>query len=565
MVGISAINIFDNNYKYNMPQKVYYRPVMTSPLKADTVSFGSKSLDIVKYNKLLRDIQNTADDAICSLEEAIEEFSIFSFSKDTKAEYILACTYKGNKHEVTINKKALLTLKRKLLEIQSMPDIITGIKKSMDNKKKRFDSQRFKDYFDIRKRASIMNSAESSNQVEFRYIENEKKDTILRALSKNIKTNGFETKDFFVTLQELQRAIIPDLYRIHNGNNELPDELYLKMLDEIGKNNFDLGKIYKDYYAKLSTCHTLAQVKEAYPELKFKLKKPDYDKEIPPNSITNILSVNDKLYENMVLNILRQGHLELTPENLINANLPNGQMKSLLTLKLSGYEISAPSAELIKLFDKCRTIIGKYESIPKFDEKTIKDIASKEAISKSKYWADYKHMTDNEIWMPIRFIRHRKDNHADSTYSMDKLIDQYLAGLYLKGHGAYSHNPLSGFDNVSKLSTDMISIIDNLYMPLYRNEKNIDKVDKNGYASFVRCFDRTAIARSIKHLENVFNGNFMANYNSGERKLRYEEEYKKAIDLIKEKIEFQRQIEQAKIEASKPPKKEEWIQGDLFI
>lgn len=564
MVGISAINIFDNNYKCNIPQKAYHRPVMTVSLKADTVSFGSKSLDIVKYNKLLRDIQNTADNAICSLEEAIEEFSIFSFSKDTKAEYILACTYKGNKHEVTINKKALLTLKRKLLEIQSMPDIITGIKKSIDNKKKRFDSQRFKDYFDIRKRASIMNSAESSNQVEFRYIENEKKDTILRALSKDIKTNGFETKDFFVTLQELQQAIIPDLYRIHNGNNELPDELYLKMLDEIGKNNFDLGKIYKDYYAKLSNCHTLAQVKEAYPELKFKVKKPNYDKEIAPNSITNILSVNDKLYENMVLNILRQGHLELTPENLINANLPNGQIKSLLTLKLSGYEISAPSAELIKLFDKCRTIIGKYEAIPKFDEKTIKDIASKEAISKSKYWADYKRMTDNEIWMPIRFIRHRKDNHSDSTYSMDKLIDQYLAGLYLKGHGAYSHNPLSGFDNVSKLSTDIIRIIDNLYMPLYRNEKNIDKVDKNGYAAFVRCFDRTAIARSIKHLENVFNGNFMANYNSGERRLRYEEEYKKALDLIKEKIEFQKQIEQAKIEASKPAKKEEWIQKDLF-
>lgn len=564
MVGISAIKIYDNNLNANMQKNAYYRPVMSAPLKADTVSFGSKSLDIIKYNKLLRDIQNTADDAICSLEEAIEEFSIFSFSKDTKADYILACTYKGNKHEVIINKKALLTLKRKLLEIQSMPDIITGIKKSMDNKKKRFDAQKFKDFFDIRKRASIMNSPETSNQVEFRYVENEKKDTILRALSKDIKINGFETKDFFVSLKELQNSIIPDLYRIHNANNELPDELYIKMIDEIGRNNFDLGKIYKDYYAKLNNCHTLAQVEEAYPELKFNRKKPNYDREIAPNSITNILSFSDKLYERMVLNILRQGHLELTPGNLINANLPNGQVKSLLTLKLSGYEISAPSAELIKLFDKCRAIIGKYESIPKFDEKTIKDIASKEAISKSKYWADYKQMTDNEIWMPIRFIRHRKDNHADSTYSMDKLVDQYLAGLYLKGHGEYSHNPLSGFDSMGKLTTDMISIIDNLYMPLYRNQRNIDKVDKNGYAAFVRYFDRTAIAHSIKHLENVFNGNFMANYNSGERRLRYEEEYKKAIDLIKEKIEFQKQIAQAKIEASKPPKKEEWVQGDLF-
>jgi len=562
MVGISAIRIFDNNYKNNIPQRAYYRPAMTAPLKADTVSFGSKSIDIIKYNKLLRDIQNTADDAVCSIEDAVSEFAIFSMPKEAKAEYILACTYKGNKHEVTINKKALLTLKRKLFEIQNMPDIITGIKSSIDNKKKKFDAQKFKDYFDIRKRASVVHNSESK-VAEFRYIENDKRDTIIRALEKETKQYGFENGDFFVPLEELRNSVIPDLYKTHMENGELPDELYFKMIDAISNNNFDLKSIYKNHYSKLAECKSLSEVEKLYPELKFQRKKPDYDKKSAQNSVSNMLSVSNYAYETLVLNVLKQGHLELVPENLIKVKLPNGQPKTLMSLKISGFGISAPSNDLIKVFDKCQKIIDKYSSIPAFDEKTMKDFASKEAISKSKYWADYKQMTDNEIWMPIRFIRNRKDC-PNSAYSMDKLIDQYLAGLYLQGHGAYSHNPLSGFDYIGKLSMDMIRIIDNLYMPLYRNERNIDRVDKKGFADFVRYFDRSAIARSIKHLENVFNGNFMANYNSGERKLRYEEEYKKAIDLIKEKIEFQKQIEQAKIEASKPPKKEEWVQGDLF-
>jgi hypothetical protein len=55
----------------------------------------------------------------------------------------------------------------------------------------------------------------------------------------------------------------------------------------------------------------------------------------------------------------------------------------------------------------------------------------------------------------------------------------------------------------------------------------------------------------------------MAVYNSGERLERYYSELKKAKELIQEKIKLSKEIVKAKQEMTLP-KKETWVQGDLF-
>ena len=113
-----------------------------APLKSDTVAFSGRGIDVTRYNKLLRELQSTSEDAICSLEDAVKEFEVFNISNEMKANYILACAYKGYKADVVINKKALLSLKRKMLEIQAIPDLAEGIKKCVDSKHKLFDSKK---------------------------------------------------------------------------------------------------------------------------------------------------------------------------------------------------------------------------------------------------------------------------------------------------------------------------------------------------------------------------------------------------------------------------------------
>ena len=534
-----------------------------APLKSDTVAFSGRGIDVTRYNKLLREIQNTSEDAICSLEDAVKEFEVFNISNEMKANYILACAYKGYKADVVINKKALLSLKRKMLEIQAIPDLAEGIKKCVDSKHKLFDSKKFKDLFDIRKRAKIMDVEPSYRSGEYRYAEEEKKNRILGVLSSQSKSVNFQTCDFFKPISDLRVSVLKGLYEAHVNNSELPESLYFKMLDEIQKNNFDLSKIYTDYYSKLNECRTLAEVKKIYPELKFVDKKPEYKKGSARMNVNNLLSYSKYSYEKAILSALRQGNVDLIPKNSINVQMHNHQMKSLLSLKIAGFDVSTPSDELLKVFKECKDIINKYGDMPQFDTKTLNDIAMKEAINKSRYWADYREMTANDVWMPIRFIRNKKDKPNETYYTTDRLINQYLAGLYLKGHGVYSSNPLNYYDGINKLTSDMINIIDYMYMPLYRKTENINKVDKEGFEEFVKRFDRAAMARSINHIEKVFHSNFMAMYNSGERLERYYSELKKAKELIQEKIKLSKEIVKAKQEMTLP-KKETWVQGDLF-
>ena len=567
MVVISVLS--NNTIKSEYVQSPVYTKnnngLKLNVLDKDTVSFTGKPTGISLYNKLLRDISSTADDAVCTLEEAVEEFTQVDLPNKVKADYILSCVYKGTKHDMVINKKAILMLKKQILDIQSMPDLIECVTKCMDSHSKTFNSKRFKDLFDVRKQLNVHDISPIHEGANFRYVEMDRRNKILKALTET-QFKNFETSDLFVSISSMGNGIISELNRVQQKSGFLPASLYERMVNAIGQNNFNLRKVYSEYYSKLGTCRTLEDVEKLYPELKFKKTKPVYDKNIDKNSMYNMLAkCTGYEYEQLILDALRQGYVDLIPQNSIKVKLPNHKIKSLITMKLAGFDIMTPPDELLEILNHGEEIINKYKDMPDLDSETLRKLAENHAIRKSKYWADYKAMTNNDIWMPVRFIRDKYSHPNTTEYTTDKLIDEYIASAYLKGYRIDRANPLELYNSANSLTTELIDIIDGMYMPVFRKQLSRTKVDKKTFDTLSARIDRVAMGKTIRNMENIFRKSFMSMYHSGPRKENYERELRIARNMISEKIKFKQQLEQGASQPETPPKKETWIQTELLF
>ncbi|MBP3820277.1 hypothetical protein J6G99_01375 [bacterium] len=227
------------------------------------------------------------------------------------------------------------------------------------------------------------------------------------------------------------------------------------------------------------------------------------------------------------------------------------------------YEINAqsqePSKKMSELFKKSENIISRYSSIPEMTYKDINNFANKYAVKESHYWKDFKEMTKDNIWMPMRFIRHKYSNPASNQYNTQKLTDLYLYNLYSRGYSGYILNPLARFDSQKLLSKEIVQTINYLYMTIYKNP-NL-KFDNAEFKSFASRFDKNGIGKSIENMEHVYRKHFMDNYRTGKRKMAYDKKFQEALVLIREKLDFAKVNREQNFKTLKKP---EWFQPSFF-
>ena len=256
------------------------------------------------------------------------------------------------------------------------------------------------------------------------------------------------------------------------------------MAYSINKNQFNLRQVHNDYYSLLNECESLSDVKMLYPEMEVK-EKPVKSKGDSPRSLKYRLA--NENYDEVMIDTLKKAYLELQPTNDMYVELKNSPITTYQAMKNAGFAPSVPSKEMLSLMKKSEKLENKYANMPKLKEQDIKQIANKHAIRTSKVWTDYKEMT-SRAWLPVRLIKHKRNNPTTSAYKTSDMVNSYLYNLYKRDKNAdYPVNPLEKFDDKNYLNKQMQWIVNAAYMTRYK--KADEKLKDDGFIEFQNKFD----------------------------------------------------------------------------
>lgn len=496
------------------------------------------------YLNLLERISQTPNDEVISIEDAITEFENVDITDKKKVDCIMAATFETDKTDVVINKKALLLLKESGGKSTQMQDVI---RTALDEDTLSFNQSTYDRMFTSMgtiRRTACLKPRPQNTQRALREAKMNRKMQILNVLENN-KNKGiqpasdFVVSDLFIPLDEKRNSLLQDLNNIEN----IPDDLRKSMNNAINSNNFDLKKVYREYYSLLNECNTLDEVKEFYPELEYPEKPVYTDKGYTTDTQKTLeyrLSKEEN-YDKFVIDVFKKGHTELRDQSDIYINLENSSPTKLRSLKNAGYNFTMPSPEMYALLEKSEKVASKYLALPKYDEKEIKDIASKHAVRESNVWADYAGMTAKQ-WLPVRLIKNKRMQPETSEYSTDKLVNAYLYNLYKQDKEMeYPKNPLEKHDEKPYLTRKMRTDVNSIYWTRYnRLDTEISEPD---FVDFAAKFDKKAIGNSIEKMEKNYTNAFFSKYWTEDRLNKLKGCLQNAYDMIYEKIVLKEQIE----------------------
>ena len=256
------------------------------------VAFLGTSKPKRSTSEIIKDIQdvnnkinNTQNDELISIEDAIAELKTINHTDSKKCDYILACTFETDNSEVLINKKALYYLKYTLLTKDCVPKLEDAIRTCMDEKTLTFDPEKFESLFNMAGQikysaASKLKPRPQNYEKTLREAKLERKLQILKALENNKDASINEDatiKDLFTPLDTIKNTLINQLEAIKSSEESIPEDLYNSLKSALENYDFDAKKIFKDHYSLLENCETIADVKELYPELKFPEVQPKTD------------------------------------------------------------------------------------------------------------------------------------------------------------------------------------------------------------------------------------------------------------------------------------------------
>ena len=555
MISIKNINSLQLNFKgyqeKKEPSKGYsYDSDYVSSSEAMT-SYGkalvtSKS-DTEDFNSISERIYNTKDDEIISLKDAVDEFKCVNTTDKKKTDYILSCTFENEKSDVVINKKALLLTKQALLFNAKIPKMEDVMRTCLDDDSKSFNSKKFESLFDYKGRLRISAKLKPRPQNTAKDIRNAKaarrlqiENAVAGDTPSKTENVDFKEQDFFISLDDKKKEMMADIDKIRENSDEMPDDLYNGMKTALKNDDFNLRKVYKDYYSLLNDCKTIDEVKQFYPELEYPQEKPQYDKSRSKDYLDNRLANED--FDKIVISVLKNNYVDMKPKTGFYVNLENSRPTTLTSLERAGFKFSAPSYEIQSVLNKGDEIVSKFENLPELDDEQIKKIANKRAINKSKVWADYSEMTSKN-WLPVRLIKYKRLDNVNSHYSTDKMVNTYISYLYMNDKNkSYPANPLEKFDDKNYLSRDMKKIINGTYWARYKkyDEKIKDSAD---FQQFKSRFDTKAMGKSFEHLEDNYTNTFFRKYWTKERVDSLKNELQPAYDMIYEKIALKEQIQ----------------------
>ena len=494
-----------------------------------------------EYARLLTLIPHTSDYATMSLDDAVEEMKNVNTTNKRKTDLILASTFETDKSDVLVSKKALYILKKALIANSFVPKLEDAVRTCLDAEFQEFDSRKFDSLFNAKGQIRIsarLKSRPTNYDNTMKNAKRVRREQIQSAVNKacpieDAFNSDFKVSDLFVPLTEERNSLLADIDNIQ----DMPQKLKENMADSINKNQFNLRQVHNDYYSLLNECETLSDVKALYPELECK-EKPVKSKGDSPRSLKYRLA--NENYDEVMIDTLKKAYLELQPANDMYVELKNSPITTYQAMKNAGYAPSVPSKEMLSLMKKSEKLENKYANMPKLKERDIKQIANKHAIRTSKVWTDYKEMTSH-AWLPVRLIKHKRNNPTTSAYKTSNMVNSYLYNLYKRDKNAdYPMNPLEKFDDKNYLNRQMQGVVNATYMTRYKRAD--ENIKDDGFIEFQNKFDKKAIGKSFEHLEDNYTKSFFSKYWTPDRVGNLKKNMQNAYDMIYEKVILNEQI-----------------------
>jgi len=488
-----------------------------------------------EYELTCMKLMEASDDEVISLEDAVNEVKNFKCKNGKKTDYILACAFENDDSNLIINKKALLTIKAEVLSGAPPAKLEDAIRTCLDEKTMTYDSQKYDTIFDMKGRVRInarLKPRPKNYNSNLRDAKAQRRLLVQNMVEKECPAfnvpNDFKVSSLFVPLSSYRNDLKEEINKIEN----LPDDLRKTMHNSVEKNDFNLRKVYTDYYSLLNECKTIEDVKELYPHLQIP-EKPVWN--APPSKANKLL--RERLancnYDRVAIELLKKGHIDMCPKQDIRVDLVTSGPTNYPSLQRAGFEFDYPSVEVRDLLDKSDRVCSKFLNIPDYSEEEMDNIIIKQAKRTSGFWSDYNNMTRSS-WLPIRLIKNKRMYPKNSEYSTDKLVNTYLYQLYKYDKNAdYSSNPLEGFNEKEYLTKSMKRRVDSIYLSRY-NKEDANIKDMN-FIDFASKFDKQAIGETIEGMEDKYTRMFFRSYWNKARKDSLKDAMQIASDLVYEK------------------------------
>ncbi|MBP3846793.1 hypothetical protein J6I39_03495 [bacterium] len=501
---------------------------------------------------LLKKIPKTRESDVISLDSAVKELDMLSLSEQQKADLILACTFQTKSKETIVSRPALYMAKYVILDTydKAPNKLDSAIRSAVYDEGKVFDIDAFYGLFKprtwtIKRGVTLRKNATGSDELSA--FNMERKGNIFDAVRAHSTPKErivhIKTSDMFASLDSVSEDLSKKLDNIVHSGTDIPVNLQETMKKALKEYNFDLKKVFTDYYSLLKDCKTLDDVKSVYPELKYPVKpiKKDVDSRV---DLSTRLKNGDM--SKSVIEALRKLYTELTPEGVTFVHIDGSTATNILNLKRAGYEFSKPSDDLLAFFKECEKTQALYKAISKLSKEKLDPLIEKHAQRESGVWKDYLEMTKGGMWLPVRLIKNKRFYPETTKYSTPELVDSYLFNLYTRNpYQRYSPNPLSRFDGVNYLSDHAHGILSRTYLIRFKAKDKGIPADmsysdwakaKEGFEEFKKQFDIEAIGESIEHLEDVMHRHFYRNYWTDARFETLQKQLQKSRDAVYEKV-----------------------------
>ena len=502
---------------------------------------------------LLKKASKTRESDTIPLEDAVKEFDMLELPEGQKADLLLACAFQTKTNETIISRPALYMTKYVILDCYGkVPNKLDkAIKTAIYDDGKVFDVDYFYDLFQrntwkLKRSAELKRSQTGSNELaHFNMARKGKVYEALRTHSTKHASIKITTNDIFTPLDKIGENLSSKLEALVDEGANIPDDLKKTMKKALSEYNFDLKKVYADYYSLLKECKTLEDVKTLYPELKFptKLIKKDF------NTNTKIdLSIRMQQggIDKPVIEALQKLHTEFTPPSKTFIHIDGSTSTNVTNLKRAGYELSEPDEGIMDFLKECENIQFKYKKISKMSQDKLEPLIEKHALRTSGVWKDFLDMTKSGTWMPVRLIKNKRAYPDTTKYSTEKLVDTYLFNLFVKNpYQRYSSNPLSRFDKIGYLDEHTHGIINRTYMIRFLTKEkdmpaNMSEIEwakvKTEFEEFKQRFDLEAIGKSIEHMEDNYHRHFYRNYWTNARYQTLQKQMQTSQDIAYEKV-----------------------------
>lgn len=501
-------------------------------------------------------IKRTDRGDIIPIEEAAKEIDVLPINDDIKLKVLRGCVFESGESEAKVSKGAIYMAKYVLLDsAYYVPNKFqTVLRSSLDAESMKFDLDKFYSFFspyegDWRTIAGYSALKRRVANTSDRYVNMDYMSQVTEVFEKVKKEKNFsvqvKTSDIFKPIDQFSQELAQKLDTLIENGENIPSDLATAIKKSLKEYNFDISKVFKDYYSLLKDCKTLEDVKTFYPELKFPTNAPVHNPEISKYYLSNRLALGN--FEQSVIEGLQKLYMELLPYRYAFVKIEGSTATNVFDLNKAGFKFGRPSDNLLEFFDECKKTELLLKTISKLDKEKLEPMIERHALRTSGVWKDFEGLTKTGKWLPIKLIRNKRMYPNTTKYTTEKLVDTYLFNLFLRNpYERYSSNPLCRFDKISYLDDTSRNILNRTYMIRFLTKETdlpanmtwsvFVKKYRTDFEEFKLRFDTEAIGKSIEHIEDVYHRQFYRSYWTNARLETLQKQMQVSQDIAYEKV-----------------------------